>query len=92
MTIEKKTYEKPVIYDLGHILTGSAQIPMGYCSGGDSPSEPVTVCQGGSGVQESCPGGNLYSIPQNVCQAGGAAADFCSFGGAFGGCDFGATP
>jgi len=80
MTMKKKEYEKPVIQDLGQILTGSAQMPMGYCSGGDSPSEPISVCEGGTGVSFTCGGGNLYSISQNICETGGVASDRCDFG------------
>ena len=84
MTAEKKKYEKPLIQDLGKILTGSAQMPMGMCTTGDSPSGAVTLCQGGSGVQEDCPGGSLFNYPQDICQAGGIAADYCGFGGSVG--------
>ena len=90
--MKRKAYEKPVIQDLGHILAGSAQIPMGYCSGGDSPSGAVTVCQGGDGVMTDCTDGNLFDYPQGLCQAGGAADTWCSFGASVPGCSFGATP
>ena len=83
MTIQKKTYEKPVIHDLGQILTGSAQMPMGYCSGGSSPSGSITVCEGGAGVLSECNTGGLFDIPQSACQAGGTADDFCSLGTGF---------
>lgn len=84
MTVKKKTYEKPVIQDLGQILTGSAQVPMGMCTTGDTPSGAVTLCEGGSGVQTECGGGSLFNYPQDVCQAGGIAADYCGFGGTVG--------
>ena len=84
MTIKKKIYEKPVIQDLGHILTGSAQMPMGLCTTGDTPSGAVTECSGGTGVQTECSGGTLFNYPQDICQAGGIAADYCGFGGSVG--------
>jgi len=84
MTIRKKNYEKPVIQDLGQILTGSAQMPMGMCTTGDTPSGPVTECTGGNMVQTECNTGSLFNYPEDVCQAGGIAAHFCSFGGEVG--------
>jgi hypothetical protein len=84
MTVKKKAYEKPMIQDLGRILTGSAQMPMGYCTSGDSPSGAQQECTGGSGVSTACVGGNLFNYPQDVCQAGGVAADYCGFGGSVG--------
>lgn len=80
MTAKKRTYQKPVIQDLGNMLAGSAQLPMGLCSSGDSPSEAQNVCQGGNGVATSCPEGNLFQMQENVCQAGGDPVDYCGFG------------
>ena len=80
MAEKKRVYEKPVIQDLGNMLSGSAQMPMGLCSSGDSPSEPQQSCTGGAGVSAACPDGNLFTEPQEVCQAGGIAANYCGWG------------
>ena len=85
MTVKKKAYEKPMIQDLGRILTGSAQVPMGYCSGGDSPSGAVNQCVSGNGnLSVECNMGGLWHISYNVCQAGGGAKDDCSYGAGVG--------
>ena len=80
MATEKKKYEKPVVQDLGQILSGAAQMPMGLCSSGDSPSEAQSQCQGGNSVSTECGGGNLFTMPENICQAGGAPVDYCGWG------------
>ena len=78
--MKRKAYEKPVIQDLGHILTGSAQVPMGLCSSGDFPSGAINECSGGNQVATDCVGGGLWHLPESVCQAGGGAADYCGYG------------
>ena len=82
--MKKKRYEKPVIQDLGHILTGSAQVPMGFCTAGDAPSGAQLSCTGGTGVLTACNEGNLFLAPQDICQAGGVAADYCGWGSSAG--------
>ena len=93
MTVKKRTYEKPVIQDLGRILTGSAQMPMGYCTSGDAPSGALQECAGGQGVSTACDLGNLFNYNPEICQAGGVAAEYCGSGASFaGGCGYGETP
>ncbi len=57
---EKKAYEKPMIQDLGYILSGSAQMPMNTCTDGIGVSAGGSLCTTGTSVitPSNCGGGN----------------------------------
>ena len=71
MKEKKRKYEKPVIQDLGRMLSGSAQMPMGSCIDGGSPSGSVIECESGGSV-----------ISTGNCRGGGLPAT-CSVGESF---------
>ncbi len=82
MTEKKRKYEKPVIQDLGNILSGSAQMPMSLCHNGNSPSGVGTSCDSGKTdtSSTSCGGGDWYNYTPNTCTNGVSAIDSCVSG------------
>ncbi len=67
---KKREYTKPVVQDLGSMMIGSMQMPMGTCADGGSPSGASNICNGGSRVDnELCGGGALYSLVSH-CEGG----------------------
>ncbi len=79
---KKKTYIKPVIQDLGSMMIGSAQMPMGLCQSGITPSASGSECEAGSTVH-ACGGGGLHDTQAAWCLPGTTAASMCSEGGSF---------